>query len=174
MDLNKFNSNSVNKLLENITRENKTTFLLGDLNLDLLKYESHPSTDEFLDSLSFNMILPYILHPTRINDHFRTLIGNIFSNHISKEAICGDLRSTIPDHLPQFFIMLSIFQTLFHPNAMSMKEIGQISIKKSLYWTILKKAGIYIEKDGVNHSFDNFLLNMNGLLNKHAPCSKGK
>ena len=64
MDLNKFNSNRVNKLLENITRENKTTFLLGDLNLDLLKYESHPSADEFLDSVPFNMILPYILQPT--------------------------------------------------------------------------------------------------------------
>ena len=118
MDLNKFNNNCVNKLLENIARENKTTFSLGDLNLDLLKYESHPSTDEFLDSLSSKMILPYILLPARINGHSKTLIDKIFSNHISKEAICGDLRSTIPDHLPQFFIMLSIFQTLFHPNAM--------------------------------------------------------
>ena len=55
---------------------------------------------------------------------------------------------------------------------MSMKEIGQISIKKSLYWTILKRAGIYIEKDDVNHSFDNFLLDMNGLLGQYAPFKK--
>ena len=59
MDLNKFNHNYVNKLLDNITRENKATFLLGDLNI---KYESHASTNEFLDSLSSNMILPYILY----------------------------------------------------------------------------------------------------------------
>ena len=26
-----------------------------------------------------------------------------------------------------------------------------------------------VEKNDVNHSFDNFLLNMNGLLEKHAP-----
>ena len=62
MDLNKFNNNYVNKLLDNITRENKATFLLGDLNIELLKYESHASTNEFLDSLSSNMILPYILY----------------------------------------------------------------------------------------------------------------
>ena len=88
MDLNEFNDNYVKKFLDNITRENKTNFLLSDFNIDLLKYESHNSTNEFLDSLSSNMILPYILHPTRITGHSKTLIDNIFSNHISKEAIC--------------------------------------------------------------------------------------
>ena len=29
-----------------------------------------------------------------------------------------------------------------------------------------------VEKNDVNHSFDNFLLNMNGLLDKHAPFKK--
>ena len=37
MDLNEFNDNYVNKLLDNITRENKTTSLLGDFDIDLLK-----------------------------------------------------------------------------------------------------------------------------------------
>ena len=109
MDLNEFNDKYVNKLLDNITKENKTTFLLGDFNIDLLKYESHTSTNEFLDSLSSNMILPYILHPNRITVHSKSLIDNIFSDHISKEATCGNLTSAISDHLPQFFIMPSIF-----------------------------------------------------------------
>ena len=51
MDLNEFNDKYVNKLLDNITKENKTTFLLGDFNIGLLKYDSHTSTNEFLDSL---------------------------------------------------------------------------------------------------------------------------
>ena len=100
MDLNEFNDKYVNKLLDNITKENKTTFLLGDFNIDLLKYDSHTSTNEFLDSLSSNMILPYILHPTKVTGHSKTLIDNTFSNHISKEAICGNLTSAISDHLP--------------------------------------------------------------------------
>ena len=99
----------MNKLLDNITKENKTTFLLGDFNIDLLKYDSHTSTNEFLDSLSSNMVLLYILHPTRVTGCSKTLIDNIFSNHISKEAICGNLTSTISDHLPQFLIMPTIF-----------------------------------------------------------------
>ena len=109
MNLNEFNDKYVNKLLDNIKKENKTTFLLRDVNKDLLKYESHTSTNEFLDSLSSNMILPYILHPTRITGPSKTLINNIFSNHIPKKAICGNLKSTISDHLSQFLIMPSIF-----------------------------------------------------------------
>ena len=42
------------------------------------------------------------LHPTRVTDHSKTLIDNIFSNHISEEAICGSLTVTISDHLPSF------------------------------------------------------------------------
>ena len=51
MDLHEFNDKYVNKLLDNITKEDKTTFLLGDFNIDLLKYDSHTSANEFLDSL---------------------------------------------------------------------------------------------------------------------------
>ena len=113
MDLNEFYDKYVDKLLDNITKENKTTFFLGDFNIDLLKYDSHTSTNEFLDFLSSNMVLLYILHPTRVTGHSETLIGNIFSNHISKEAICGNLTSTISDHAPQFLIMPSIFSDPF-------------------------------------------------------------
>ena len=105
MDLNDFNNTFLNKLLDKISKENKTVFLLGDFNIDLLKYEVHLATNEFLDSLSSNMLLPYILHPTRVTSHSKTLIDNIFSNYISKEAICGYITCTISDHLPQFLIM---------------------------------------------------------------------
>ena len=53
------------------------------------------------------------LHPTRVTDHSKTLIDNIFSNHISEEAICGSLTVTISDHLPQFLIMPLIFSDSF-------------------------------------------------------------
>ena len=62
MDLNEFNDKYGNKLLDNITKENKTTFLQSDFNIDLLKSDSHTSTNELLDSVSSNLILPYILH----------------------------------------------------------------------------------------------------------------
>ena len=109
MDLNEFNYYYLNPLLEKLAKEQKTVFLLGDFNVDLLKYEHHKATNEFLDSLSSNMVLPYIIQPTRITSHSKSIIDNIFSNYISQEIISGNLTSTISDHLPQFLIAPHIF-----------------------------------------------------------------
>ena len=78
MDLDEFNDNSLNTLLDKISKENKSVFLLGDFNVDLLKYDKHAPTKEFLDSLSSDMFLPHIVQPTRISTTSKTLIDNIF------------------------------------------------------------------------------------------------
>ena len=80
MNLNEFNDSYLNILLQNISKEKKNAFLLGNFNVYLLKYDKHAGTNEFIDSLSFNMFLPYILHPARVTDHFQTIIGKMFSN----------------------------------------------------------------------------------------------
>ena len=100
MDLTDFNSNYLNKLLENISKEQKYVFLLGDFNVNLLNYNEHNQTNEFLDSLASNSFIPLILQPTRITSHSNTLIDNIFLNVIDLDIISGNLTATISDHLP--------------------------------------------------------------------------
>jgi hypothetical protein len=48
---------------------------MGDFNFDLLKFEIHPATDDFLDTLGSYFFQPQILQPTRITDHSATLIN---------------------------------------------------------------------------------------------------
>ena len=114
MDLNDFNTNYLNNLLDKVSKEQKSVFLLGDFNINLLNYNDynpindHNSTNEFLDSLASNSFAAYILQPTRLTSHCKTLIDNIFSNIISSEAISGNLTSTISDHLPQFMIVPNV------------------------------------------------------------------
>ena len=79
MDLTDFNCNYLNKLLENISKEQKSIFLLGDFNVNLLNYNEHNQTNEFLDSLASNSFTPLILQPTRITSHSNTLIDKIFN-----------------------------------------------------------------------------------------------
>ena len=110
MDVSDFNKNYLNTLLDKLSIENKQVFLLGDFNVNLLNYNDHQPTNEFLDSLASNSFIPYILQPTRITSHSKTLIHNIFSNIISHEMISGNITATISDHLPQF---------LFAPNVLS-------------------------------------------------------
>ena len=45
MDLTDFNINYLNKLLENISKEQKSIFLLGDFNANLLNYNEHNHTN---------------------------------------------------------------------------------------------------------------------------------
>ena len=80
VDLTNFNCNYLNQLLENISKEQKSIFLLGDFNVNLLNYNEHNQTNEFLDSLASNSFIPFILQPTRITSHSNTLIDNVFSN----------------------------------------------------------------------------------------------
>ena len=101
MDLADFNCNYLSKLLENTSKEQKSTFLLGDFNVNLLNYNEHNETNEFLDSLASNLFIPLILQPTRITSHSNTLIDNIFSS--------VNLTATISDHLPQFEIIPNTF-----------------------------------------------------------------
>ena len=80
MDLLDLNS-LIYQLLDQISKEQKQ--ILGDFNINLLNYNEHQPTNEFLDSLASNSIIPYILQPTRVTSHSKTLIDNIFSNVLS-------------------------------------------------------------------------------------------
>ena len=50
MDLTDFNASYLNKLLENIFKEQKSIFLFGDFNVNLLNYSENNQTSEVLDS----------------------------------------------------------------------------------------------------------------------------
>ena len=105
MNLADFNRNYLNRLLENIFKEQKSIFQHGDINVSLLNYNEYIQTNEFLDSLSSISFIPLILQPNRITSHSNALIDNIFSNAIDPDIIFGNLTATISDHLPQFAII---------------------------------------------------------------------
>ena len=117
----------INQLLDKISKEQQI-FLLGDFNINLLNYNEHQPTNEFLDSLASNSIIPYILQPKKLTSHSKTLIYNIFSNVLSCEAISGNITTTIPDHLPQF---------LFAPNVLSNPLCNKSNILERLLYIFL-------------------------------------
>ena len=47
----------INKILSKVAKENKLIFIMDDFNINLLNYESHSDTNEFLN----NMISLYLL-----------------------------------------------------------------------------------------------------------------
>ena len=63
MDVTDFNQNYLSGLLDMISKEEKI-YLLGDFNINLLNYNEHKPTNDFLDSFASSSLLPYIFQPT--------------------------------------------------------------------------------------------------------------
>ena len=78
IDFTDFNCSYLDTLLENISKEQKSIFLLEDFNVNLLKYNEHNQTNKFLDSFASNSFILLILQPTRITSHSNNLIDSTF------------------------------------------------------------------------------------------------
>ena len=140
-----------------------------------MNHNDHQTTNDFLDSFASNSFILYILYPTRITSHSKTLIDNVFPNYISHEIISGNITAIISDHLPQ---------VSFVPNILS----NPSTQKSNFYerdWSKFKQENFildYFDKDwidllqidqqNVNLSMDSFLNNMNSILDTHAPLKK--
>ena len=110
MNINEFNDDYLNELLDKLSKENKTIFLLGDFSINLLNYDIHCPTNVFQDSLS-----SHILQPSRVTINSKTLIDNIFSNMTVPSIISGYLSASMSDDLPQFLVAPDIFFNTSYP-----------------------------------------------------------
>ena len=79
--------------------------LLGDFNVDLLKYGHYDDVADFLDAMYSKLLLPNISSPTRITSISATLIDSIFTNNYDNTFMSGNLVTTLSDHLAQILIV---------------------------------------------------------------------
>ena len=174
MDLNEFNDYYLNELLNIRSSENKSNILIGDFNVDLMKYDNHHSTNAFLDSLLSHLFLPHITQPTIIRDSSKTLIDNIFSNTLIENTISGNLTATISDHLPQFIILPNIFSNPPSNKSNIYERDWSNFVQKNFilgYFSVGWNSVINDDKD-VNLSCNNFFKRINAILDNHAPLRK--
>ena len=103
-EIEKFNK-YIDKIMAKTSKENKLIFCMGDFNVNLLNYDTHNYTDEFINNMISHYLLPHILHRTRVTDHLAMVIDNIFSSNTTFEAVSGNIMTHISDHFPQFIIL---------------------------------------------------------------------
>ena len=75
---------------------------MEDFNLDLLQYNHHVPTQEFIDSLFSHAFFSLISNPTRLTSYSATLIDNIFTNKLSQHVFNGIVLNDLSDHLQVF------------------------------------------------------------------------
>ena len=68
--------------MDKLSKKNKTVFLLGDFNVDLLNYDQHSPTNEFFDSLYLSLPIRSSLILYKEQDHLIQFCipPDIFSN----------------------------------------------------------------------------------------------
>ena len=85
---------------------NKELVVSMDHNMDLLKSHEHCCTQQFLDILLNNDLIPTITRLTRITKTSATLIDNVFISRMLQQSFDSMiLIEEISDHLPSLVLM---------------------------------------------------------------------
>ena len=101
--------NYLNPCLQNLNKLHSDVILVGDFNINLLKYNDQVGSKIFLQNMFSIGMIPNISLPTRITDSRATLIDNVYTNiEMNNNLSCsGALISNISDHLPYFYCFSS-------------------------------------------------------------------
>ena len=152
--------NHINMIVEKVHRENKFCVLLGDFNLDLLKFESHPDTDRLLNTLGAFCFQTQILQPTRITDPSATRIDNIF--------FCYDLT----DHLPNFLIVSKLSSL---PASTKVYRRDYSNLDKQALTTDIQSIDweeVLNNDSDPSCMFDNFCNKLSEVVDQHVPIKQ--
>ena len=91
------------EIFDTINRENKNGIIMGDFNIDLLKFGSHSKTSEYLDNIFSHGFIPIISKPTRVTNTSATLIDHIYTNNPSTSTNSGIIITDVADHFGTFY-----------------------------------------------------------------------
>ena len=152
--------------------KNRKIFICGDLNIDLLKCDSHNGTKHFVDLLYSNGYFPLISRPTRVTENSGTLIDNIFTSEISVGIKSGILINDITDHLP-IFASIPYYskkeEEVKEVFKRAVTSVGIENLKRDL--STVDWSFITGEQDP-NRAYKKFMEIFNCFFNKHCPIKK--
>ena len=138
---------------------NKTIFICGDFNIDLLNPNKHKMTEEFINTMYSMSYYPIITRPSRITSHCATLIDNIFTNDIENNTLSRPLINDISDHLPVF----TVYDRNYKNNKpVKNKEYRRVRSEESMIAFMCNELQTQnwnemYEKIGINSAYQGFL-----------------
>ena len=93
------------KILSDSTTVNKTSFLTGDFDINLLEFETNKKVQSFVNLMSEFSMIPTINKPARVTKHTVTAIGNMITNCIlNSDFKSAIVKTDLSDHFPIIFI----------------------------------------------------------------------
>ena len=167
-----FNDEYLKPLTTKLGKENRTTYLTGDFNLDLLKTSNHAPTFDFLEIMMTQLILPSITIPTRMNPINNSLIDNIMTNNIHPNLKSGNLTIGISDHLPSFIVVPRKNQSHLPKKHNLYKRDTKNFDRENFILDFLQIDWDKELSNNVNEAAATFFQLMNVLIDRYIPLKK--
>ena len=171
-DFDIFESN-LSEIMNIINREHKQCVILGDMNIDLLKFETHTKTGHYLDNIFCNGFLPVITKPTRISTSAATLIDHIYINNITSLSRSGILITDVADHFGTFHIIPSQLPNTRN-NTIKKRLITANNIEKFKICLNTLDYSNVLESNCPNNAYDIFVKLYTETFNKCFPLGEYK
>ena len=148
-------------------------YVMGDINLDLLKYSKCEKVTNFVDLLFSLGLLQIITKPTRCTQNSATLIDLIITN-----AFCSDLNSTIlvshlSDHFPIFHCIKAVSPSI-PPKLVESRNFSKANLTLFNNSLLRYNWSSVIECKDPQLSYNNFSDSFFSLYNLHFPITKFK
>jgi len=144
------------------------SFIMSDMNIDLLKFETHIKTNEFIESSLTHGFLPLITKPTRVTHASCTLIDNILSNSCNNTLESGVILNSISDHFPIFHVT-SETQNKQKPTTFISRDITNEKINQFNEMLSMNNWENVLNELSPQTSFDNFYDEFDSAFNLHFP-----
>jgi len=171
-DLNIF-STTFTDILDIINKENKQSVIMGDFNIDLLQYNNHNTTNDFVNNTLSHSFIPLITRPTRLAFTSATLIDHIYTNDVTNKSKSGIIITDVADHFGTFYLTTREHTS----NKESHKIIRQYNEKNINKFKDLIKLhdfrDVYNTED-INQSYDSFILFLQTAYESAFPLKKVK
>ena len=155
--------------ISKISKENKTIYLCGDFNSDLLKYENINNYRKFYDLLSSYGLFPMILLPTRVTKDSATIIDNIFTNNVNNTVISGNIKTDFSDHFSQF---ITVNNQKIDLKSITMYKRDYSNFSENSFRDDVSIQNFNNQLDDVNEQFSDFYFKLEGCVERHAPLKK--
>ena len=177
VDLDSFFSDLA-RVFDIVNNEHKTCYIMGDFNIDLLKFSSNNKVSNFVNLIYSNNFFPCIDRPTRITENNATLLDNIITNDTSAKIGSGVFVTDITDHFPIFTTTCnSDSNNLNHQSYSKISKVRQLKpdnirgFKNSLSLTNFNEI---LSESDPEVAYDKFDTKLNNLLNIHCPIKTSK
>ena len=165
-----------NKILDSFLNDishSKEIIVCLDFNINMLNFDTHNLTNDYINSLISKSFIPIITLPTRVKHQSATLIDHIWRNKIDNNYESGILINSLSDHFPVVYIEKNK-QKLGNPTEIYRRKFNNTSTKafcetmKSSTWENV------IHEKCPKLSFNNFFEMINSAVELNFPVIKVK